>query len=286
VGEIRFLNTAVGWAFGPGLYVTHNGGQKWAQVDTQGLRVTDLETVGSRAYAVFASCTGSGTAFAADCTRFSLYSSPAGSSAWTPVGPATTGLTSGAASEATSLVLTGSRGYLLGPDGSLYAGPVDGSAAWTKVSSVLSSCHVGGPQSDGQPTGVLLGAVDAKSLVMACNSTSGGGQAKTVYSSPNDGVSWLPMATAPATGTAYSLAASPSESLVLGTSTGIAVLPAGDITWRPATLDGTAPAGGFGYVGMTTDKQGIALPADPSSGTVWFTFDGGKTWKPSKLNGS
>jgi hypothetical protein len=31
---------------------------------------------------------------------------------------------------------------------------------------------------------------------------------------------------------------------------------------------------------MTTDAQGIALPADPAAGTVWFTFDGGKTWRP------
>jgi hypothetical protein len=33
-------------------------------------------------------------------------------------------------------------------------------------------------------------------------------------------------------------------------------------------------------VGMTTDAQGIALPADPTAGTVWFTFDGGQTWQP------
>ena len=43
---------------------------------------------------------------------------------------------------------------------------------------------------------------------------------------------------------------------------------------------------GFGYVGMTTDDQGIALPADPSAGTVWFTFDGGQSWTASRLNGS
>ena len=53
-----------------------------------------------------------------------------------------------------------------------------------------------------------------------------------------------------------------------------------------ATLAGGGPAGGFGYVGMTTDVQGVALPADPSAGTVWFTFDGGQTWKPSHLNGA
>jgi hypothetical protein len=37
---------------------------------------------------------------------------------------------------------------------------------------------------------------------------------------------------------------------------------------------------------MTTHYQGIALPADPASGTVWFTFDGGHSWQPSHLDGS
>ncbi|MGO8890094.1 MAG: hypothetical protein ACLP8X_41675, partial [Streptosporangiaceae bacterium] len=58
VSQIRFLNLKDGWAFGPELWVTHTGGQTWTQINTHGLRVTDLETVGSRALALFASCTG------------------------------------------------------------------------------------------------------------------------------------------------------------------------------------------------------------------------------------
>ena len=76
------------------------------------------------------------------------------------------------------------------------------------------------------------------------------------------------------------MAASPAGTYVLATDQGIDVLPAGSATWQPATLDGPPPAGGFGYVGMTTDAQGIALPANPAAGTVWFTFDGGMTWTP------
>ena len=87
VSQIRFLNQQDGWAFGPELWVTHTGGQTWTQVNTNGLRVTDLETVGSQAFALFASCTGSGQAFAAGCTSFTLYSSPASGQDFTPVGP-------------------------------------------------------------------------------------------------------------------------------------------------------------------------------------------------------
>jgi hypothetical protein len=289
VSRVRFLNLADGWAFGPELWVTHTGGHTWTQVDTHGLRVTDLETVGSRAFALFASCTGGGQAFAAHCTSFTLYSSPASGQDWTPVGAATTGLTDRTASEAAALVLTGSRGYLLAPGGALYAGPVEGSAAWLRVGALVSSCAVGPAQPDGQPSQALLGVVNAKELLVACTSAGDTGsdtQNKQIFSSPNGGISWLEVARAPAAGIAYSLAASPSETVVLGTDRGIDLLPAGDIAWQMATLATGGPAGGFGYVGMTTNVQGVALPADPSAGTVWFTLDGGQTWKPSHLAGS
>ena len=292
LSQIRFLDLTNGWAYGPQLFATHTGGRAWAQVDTGGLRVTALETVGDRVFAVWASCTGDGPAYAAGCTRFTLYSAPATGGAWAPVGAPTTGLTNGTAREATELVLTGSRGYLLAPGGALYSGPVDGSGPWTRVSSLAASCPVGPARADGQPTGALLGAVNASDLLLACASASSGTnpsvstQQKFIYSSKNGGVSWEQMATAPAAGVAYGLAASPSESVVLATNQGIDLLPAGEVTWRTANLRGGGPAGGFGYIGMTTGDQGIALPADPSAGTVWFTFDGGQRWTASRLNGS
>jgi len=279
VSQVRFLNLSDGWAFGPGLFATHDGGHTWAQVVTNGLRVTGLETVGNRAFALFASCTGTGAAFAAQCTSYTLYSSPAAADAWTPVGPSTSGLTGAAA----SLVLTGTRGYLLAPDGMLYGGPVDGSAPWQAVKQV--PCPVGTPLADGQPTGALLAAANAANLVLACASSSvpGGQQAKQVFTSADGGIVWQNAAAAPALGLAISVAATPAGTDVLATTAGIDAAPAGSAAWQAATLEGPPPAGGFGYVGMTTDSQGVALPADPTAGTVWFTFDGGKSWTPSRV---
>ncbi len=285
VSQIRFLNLKDGWAFGPELFATTNGGHTWTQVDTYGLRVTDLETVGDRAFALFASCTGSGADFAAGCTSFTLYSATAGGGAWTPVGAATSGLTDDAASEAASLTLTSTRGFLLAPDGQLYAGPVDGSGGWQLVNAISSSCPVGTPQADGQPSGALLGAVSAKELILACATSTAGGQKKLLFSSLNGGGSWIEMAVAPTAGIATSVAASPAVSVVLATDQGIDLLPAGAVSWQAASLAGAVPAGGFSYIGMTTDQQGVALPASPASGTVWFTFDGGKSWQPSPVKG-
>ena len=292
LSQIRFLNLDDGWAYGPQLYATHDGSKTWAQVSTGGLRVTALETVGDRVFALWASCTGNGPAYAVNCTRFTLYSASAGGGAWAPVGTSTTGLTDGAASEAAELVLTGTRGYLLAPGGALYAGPVDGSGPWKQVSTLVSSCPVGQARADGQPTGALLGAVDSRDLILACASASSGTnpsvstQQKFIYSSPDGGVSWRQLSTAPAAGVAFGLAASPKESVVLATDQGIDLLPKNETSWQTATLRGGGPPGGFGYIGMTTDEQGVALPADPSASTVWFTFDGGQTWAASRLNGS
>jgi hypothetical protein len=290
VSQIRFLNLDNGWAFGPGLFATHDGGQTWTQVSADGMRVTDLETVGDRAFALFASCSGSGPAFGAGCTSYTLYSSPASANDWTPVGAATSGLSAGTGAGqdgagqdgAASIVLTGTFGYLLGPNRMLYTGPVDGSTPWHAVDSV--PCATGSAQADGQPAGALLAAATATSLILACTPPAGPGgpQSKLMFSSANGGVSWQQIAMAPAAGVATSVAASLAGTVVLGTDQGIDVLAAGAGNWQQATVAG-APAGGFSYVGMTTDSQGVAVPADPSAGAVWFTFDGGQNWQPSSI---
>jgi hypothetical protein len=223
------------------------------------------------------------------------------------VGPATTGLASGALGQVASLVLTGRRGYLLAPDGTLYAGPVDGSAAWQQAGSQPDAClagdagtggsgtggsGTGGSGTGAQPGEALLGAANATDLILGClipssrNDPAAPVEQKLIYSSPNGGTSWIRMGTAPAQGIAASLAASPSAAVVLATDRGIEVLPRGETAWQAATLTRPAPAGGFSYVGMTSDDQGIALPADPSAGTVWFTYDGGLTWTPSAVASS
>ena len=279
VSQIRFLDGADGWAFGPQLYATHDGGHTWTQVDTDGLRVTDLETVGGRAFALFASCTGTGAAFADGCVSYTLYSTLASADNWTPVGSATSGLGGGAA----SMVLTQTRGYLLAPDRMLYTGPVNGSAPWRPAARI--PCPVGQPLADGQPTGALLAAANTANLVLVCASSTvpGTQQAKQVFTSADGGMTWQNAGAAPGLGLATSVATTASGTYVLATGQGIDVRPAGSGAWQAATLTGPAPAGGFGYAGMTTDAQGIALPANPAAGTVWFTFDGGKTWTPSKV---
>jgi photosystem II stability/assembly factor-like uncharacterized protein len=56
----------------------------------------------------------------------------------------------------------------------------------------------------------------------------------------------------------------------------------GGVTW--AAAQGALPYGGFSYVGMTSPQQGVAVPADTTQHAVWFTFDGGRTWRASPIS--
>jgi hypothetical protein len=289
VSGIRFLNDTYGWAFGPELWATDDGGNTWTQADTSGMRVTDLEASDGRAYALWATCSdpsgGSASDFAADCTSYTLMTATAGSYHWTPVGGATSGLTNGGGSAAAVLDLTGSNGYLLAPDGTLYSGPIGGS--WSRVGA--ARCQPGyPPQANGLPAGALLALVNPNQLVMACNGISAT-TPPLVYTSDTGGSLWtqLPVGSwsrvrdLAGLGTMTSLAATPNgRTVTLATTTGIYVLAGG--IWEPSNATGAgAPEGGFSYVGMTTNAQGVALPADTSLHEIWMTSDGGITWAPA-----
>jgi hypothetical protein len=289
VGQLRFLNMTDGWAFGPELWATTDGGATWTRQRTDGKRVTDLETAGDRAFALFATCTGGGAAYAADCTAFSLYTSVAGSGQWQPVpGPVSDLQPSqgGAGGASASLVLTGGlangRGYLLAPSGALLSGPLTG-GAWSVVSE-QEQCLPGSPGPDGQPTGALL-AADSAAVVLVCTSATDsttGAQTKSVVESSDNGKTWSAAQPADVNGIATSVAIQGSDLVVLATSAGLYLSANGGGTWQltQAGPAGAAAAdGGFSYVGMTSSSNGVALPADADLHEVFITTNGGRTWR-------
>ena len=292
VSQVRFYNTSDGWAFGPQLWATHDGGQHWKQIGTHGLRVTALEAAGQRVFAVWAQCSGTGTDFAADCTSSSLYSASPGSNQWAAVPGAGPGYSLSGTANSSALVLTGSRGYLLTPDGTLLSGPVSGAGGWQPATGTASPstapasrapCQPGPSQAGGQPSGALLAATTTSGLVLVCTSPAAGAtQAKTVYTSNDNGQTWAKAAAAvPAAGTATSVAGTAAGTIVLATTAGLQVSADGGVSW--AAGRGALPSGGFSYVGMTSAEQGVAVPADVTQHAVWFTFDGGQSWHASPI---
>jgi len=287
VSQVRFLDTENGWAFGPQLFATHDGGQHWTQVQTGGQRVTSLETVGDRAFAIFAACSGTGPDFAAQCTSFSLYTTSADRDNWAPVSPAVTGIGNGGGAASAALVLTASQGYLLAPDGTLYSGPVSGTGSWRQAASGPAgdaSCGTGTAQRSGQPSGAVLAAATASSLTLACSIPAASGGGAQVFTSTDSGATWHPSGTVPG-GTVTSVAAQPGGEIVVATTDGLEVSGNNGASWQLVVAGAAGPPGGFSFVGMTSPQQGVAVPANPAEHAVWFTFTGGQSWQRSPVAG-
>jgi hypothetical protein len=296
VSGIRFLDGVNGWAFGPGLWVTHNAGRSWQQESTAGARVTDLETAGGRAYALFATCGNAGTTVpAADwaygCTSYTLMTTTPDSNGWTAVSGTTSGLTDGGAATSGSISLYGTTGFLIAPDGTLYSGQAGG--AWTKAGTM--PCQPGSANYvTGQAGMAQLATISSTQLATFCTGHTPTSPS-AVYTSDDGGATWTASSAQWPAGSGPdaddSIAATSDGTIVLGTTQGISLLPAGATTWLTANVNGSVAAnvngvaenGGFSYVGMTSSTRGVAISDDPAASEIWLTFDGGHTWKPSAI---
>jgi photosystem II stability/assembly factor-like uncharacterized protein len=241
--------------------------------------VIDLSTVSGRVLAVAGTgCTGTGSAYAGGCTGFALYSAAADGGRWRRILTA-----QGVRVVPGGLQLSSGHGYLIAA-GRLYSGPLAG-GAWTAVPTAsptapacLTSPAGRGPWliAPGPPSSPGSGAV----FLVCGTAQPAGGARLALYASSDGGLTWQPRGAIAAAGAATSLAVSPSGQLVLATRAGIYFRPRGARTWRPATLQGTAGRVGFTFVGMTTDSNGVAVPAGPATHEILITRDGGRTWAP------
>jgi photosystem II stability/assembly factor-like uncharacterized protein len=313
VTGVRFLNATYGWAFGPELWATDDGGAHWHQVNAGNASVPQLETVNDRAYALFADCRNIDGNPDAACTSYTLKTATAGSDDWTPVGGVPGDLTGGSADftqaagqqDAAILELAGAMGtqpatgYLVAPDGTLYAGPLDGTA-WHKVA--MLPCVPGpGNGGGGQPQGLQLAPAGtspsgATRLALVCRPASPAGDT-SVYQSTDNGSTWTEqtgVASMPATAIPSSLTSLPDGTLILAAlpaggeapSGGIYLLPPGATQWQQAKLsDPSGKTYGFTYVGMTSATQGVALGGNPDLHAIWMTTDGGQTWTVRPIQG-
>ena len=261
--------------------------------------VTDLETVNGRAYALFANCTRTHANGDTEvkCTSYTLETATAGSDAWTPVGGVPSNLSAGSGQQAGAVIeLAGATstqpaaGYLVAPDGTLYSGPLDGTA-WHKV--VTLPCAPGPADGYGQPQGLLLAPAGttpsgATRLAMVCLQIATG--KTSVYRSADNGSTWTEqtgVGSTPTTSVPQSLTTLPDGTLILaaipgggGLSGGIYLLSPGATQWQPAKLPdpSSGKTFGFTYVGMTSATQGVALGDNPDLHAIWMTTDGGQTW--------
>ncbi len=294
VSGLRFADSVDGWAYGPDLWATHDGGTTWRRVAIAGAphaRVVALEVSGGYAYAAVIP---EGSA-----TTVDIASSPVASDSWR-LSQASVPL--GTGSDPTSqIVLAGGAGWLLQVDEAVVGGAQLGTGGgWSSWSPPCA-------QTQGA---AVLAAADATHLFAACDVGQWGGvlQGETLYASSDGGASFgqvggrLPIQAATAIA-----AANPGSIFVGGVGSMASGSPAllgsfdGGSSWRLLFATDQVP---ITYLGFTTPTQGVAIAASDAgaagtagtsgtgaagtvtgaagsvTGTLYMTFDGGRTWAP------
>ena len=247
VSQIRFADRSNGFALGPSLFVTHDGGRSWAEGGVAG-RVRALEAVGASVWALGEEPCPSGV-----CPVQLVVSSDFGRT-WgrAPVQPPVPG------SPGMLLRFGQNAAWLLswnyGAGGSSGALNItrDGGRSWHELPNPCAAEYA----SDDQ-----LATSDGAHLWLLCaGQPSAGQQLKTLHLSADGGASWSGPTDAPAYGYLHNL---------VGTSSS-----RGWLTLDRATLETTADGGKSWQQAIPIDA---ANPGDGSAGPVRFV-DSHRGW--------
>ncbi|HEV2373372.1 MAG TPA: hypothetical protein VGS19_14505 [Streptosporangiaceae bacterium] len=268
VGRILFATTSQGWAFGPALWQTRDGGATWQRMRVPGRQVQSLGVGTDRVLAVTGRC-GSG---AAACP-FHVYSGVPGPGMWRAVpGASVTGVGSA------RVVVSGGVGYVFAMAASLgrpllLSGPADGSARWRPLPVPCAGAWSG-----------ALAAAPGGSLWLGCGMEPGAGQqAKVAYLSGDGGHSWRKTTSPPSGGYLGDASMSPAGTIILsGGRMDLYISRDRGRTWHesPSLANAAALAGaGFTLEGsVVTDTHGFAFQEGVSRQQTWFTHDAGRQW--------
>ncbi|MGH3191075.1 MAG: hypothetical protein ACRDPY_30240 [Streptosporangiaceae bacterium] len=275
VGATVFASASEGWAFGPALWQTRDGGATWRKLSVPGGPVQDLAAAGDRVLAVTGRCRADRSA----CS-LRIYSAAAGSDDWRAV-PGAAGAEVGPA----QLVVSGGAGYVFAAADDtgkpvLLAGPVNGSADWRSLPDPCSGASSG-----------ALAAAPGGWLFLGCGGEPGAGnQVKDAYLSGDDGHSWQKAASPPFAGYLTGASMSPGGTIFLsGSRMDLYVSRDRGRSWHesPSLRNAAGLAGaGFPLTGSTiTGTEGFAVQEGAGQQQVWLTSDGGLRWTPVTIRG-
>jgi len=276
VSRIRFADPSNGWAYGPGLWATHDGARSWHQVPIAG-RVISLEAAAGQADLVASPCQP-GT----PCPGIALLQSPAGSDSFVPVARQST-----AGRDIGALALHPPAGFA-----ALGATAASSGLGGPTTVQATADTHTWRPFPD--PCRVTqqlslssVAAADARTLFTLCSGEGAAGSTAKQVVATTDGRSAVVGAPS-RVGDGGQLAAATSSTLLLAASSAASWLERstdGGRHWATVTQynDGGA---GFVDLGFTTASQGVVIHGKPETATtqpgqvdeLLATRDAGSTW--------
>jgi photosystem II stability/assembly factor-like uncharacterized protein len=270
VSRVRFGDPSNGWAFGPGLWSTHDGAGTWHAIDLGGV-VTDLASSAGVTYALVTHCDSRPCGQGA-----TLYRTDNAADDWHAVEGVTLTPTGGTISLHGRAVWIVGRS--IGPGQSLLSASADG-ADWTTRPDLCGA--------DASLTGVA--PVSALGLFVLCGDSPGAGsEPKRVLWSTDGGASAQPVAAMPpSSGIADAIVAADDRVVVVSAASGASwIYRTADAgaTWATALTSDDATQV-FSDLGFTTATQGFVvqghLQTDKVGGTqLLMTRDAGATWVP------
>jgi hypothetical protein len=273
VRGLRFADALNGWAFGPDLWATHDGGATWSPVSLPGSstdrQVMTLETASGVVHAVYFDGGATGT--------LTIATSPVGTDDWVR-SPTTVELGAGPVPNP-QLVLSGTAGWLIEVDRVVVDGSRLIAGAWTPWQP---PCAAGeGP--------ARLAASSPSDLVTACDvglwSTPAGVH---LYASSDGGATFTEVAsTVPVSSIEEVAAPAPGTVLVAGGlaagGSAIVGLFDGGTTWTQVQAFQGARSTGLAF---TTAQDGFAIgPSGDGTSELLITRDGGRTWSVAPITG-
>jgi hypothetical protein len=278
VTQIRFDTPAIGWAFGPDLYRTTNGGRTWTKEPIPGTgskQVLALATTATAAYAVTSPCAYQAGTCAGNLPVWRTGTLTRESWARTPL----------------ALPMT------FAADLSAYGSTVYADDNTEAVSYLYASTN-GGVSFASRPVPcqasqdlqlVQAVAASATRVDLLCDGNPGFSQAvKTVYRSANTGQTDTSAGTMGLIGIQAQLAVSPSGNLAVASSSdgSFIYLNTGGMTWSMPVGLGD---GGLGWSDLTyvTDSEAWVVYSPGNefepAGKVLVTRDGGRHWNIAGL---
>lgn len=284
VSEIRFANSKVGWAFGPGLFRTTNGGRSWKKIALPkgGKQVVSLAASSSGGYLAMTPCAnGSG---AGDCNQkgYTFWRTATLTGAWKRI-PLKTALPANRFDNGVDVAASGKTVYALWSAtnniGTIFNDKLYASTNGVSFSARPDPC-VGLALTQAVPT--------SKSRVdILCANAIGGGQtSKAVYRSTDTGKKDTSAGAPPGPGDTPQLAASPSGNLAVSAAFAasyIFVNDTGKTSWSQPVNEADGGAGWNDIVYVSDHEAWVVYdPAqDPCScavGEVFVTRDSGQHW--------
>ncbi len=272
VAGLRFASPEDGWAFGPELWSTHDGGTSWRRIAIPGLpagfQVMALEAAGGLVHAAI---------FDGDGAVVRIASSPVGEDAWTV--SSTTVDVGGGPVPAAQIVLHGTSGWLVEVNRAVVGGArlVDGT--WQPWRPPCLDAN--GPATLAAATDVDLAAICDVGLWSTPTGirlfTSADGGASFAEAAARVPVSIMAGIATPTAGTVVVGGGIPSGGSELVASFD------GGATWSVVLpLPG---AGSLSEIGFTTADQGVVIASSEGSSQLFMTRDGGRTWAAALAGG-